>query len=39
MAAAAGRRAAGRPTWAESAAMFFDALREAVPAGQATGPA
>jgi glycosyltransferase involved in cell wall biosynthesis len=39
MAAAAGRRAAGRPTWAESAALFFGALSEAVSAGQATGPA
>jgi glycosyltransferase involved in cell wall biosynthesis len=39
MAVAAGRRAAERPTWAESAALFFAALREAVSAGQATGPA
>ena len=39
MAAAAERRAAGRPTWAESAALFFGALREAAWAGQATGPA
>jgi hypothetical protein len=38
MAAAAAERAAGRPTWAESAARFFDALREAAE-GQATGPA
>jgi glycosyltransferase involved in cell wall biosynthesis len=38
MAAAAAERAAGRPTWAESAARFFDALREAAD-GQATGPA
>ena len=35
----AARRAAARPTWAESAALFFAALREAVPSGQATGPA
>jgi glycosyltransferase involved in cell wall biosynthesis len=39
MAAAAAERAAGRPTWAESAALFFDALREAAGDGQATGPA
>jgi hypothetical protein len=39
MAAAAARRAATRPTWAESAALFFAALREAVSAAQATGPA
>ena len=39
MAVAAGRRAAARPTWAESAALFFAALREAVSAAQATGPA
>ncbi len=39
MAAAAGRRAAERPTWAQSAALFFAALHEAVAAGQATGPA
>jgi glycosyltransferase involved in cell wall biosynthesis len=39
MAAAAGRRAADRPTWDRSAALFFAALREAVSAGQATGPA
>jgi glycosyltransferase involved in cell wall biosynthesis len=38
MAAAAGRRAAGRPTWARSAALFFAALREAAGDGQATGP-
>jgi glycosyltransferase involved in cell wall biosynthesis len=40
MAAAAARRAAGRPTWAESADRFFAALRQAVAAGagQATGP-
>jgi glycosyltransferase involved in cell wall biosynthesis len=37
MAAAAAERAAGRPTWAQSAARFFDALREAAE-GQATGP-
>jgi glycosyltransferase involved in cell wall biosynthesis len=39
MAVAAGRRAAARPTWAESAALFFAALREAAASGQATGPA
>lgn len=39
MAAAAGRRAAARPTWAQSAALFFAALREAAPAGHDTGPA
>jgi glycosyltransferase involved in cell wall biosynthesis len=39
MAEAAGRRAAARPTWAQSAALFFAALREAVASGQATGPA
>jgi hypothetical protein len=39
MAVAAGRRAATRPTWAQSAALFFAALREAASAGQATGPA
>jgi glycosyltransferase involved in cell wall biosynthesis len=39
MAAAAGRRAAARPTWAQSAAMFFAALEEAAAGGQATGPA
>jgi glycosyltransferase involved in cell wall biosynthesis len=39
MAVAAERRAATRPTWAQSAALFFAALREAVPSGQATGPA
>jgi glycosyltransferase involved in cell wall biosynthesis len=38
MAAAAARRAAARPTWAQSAALFFAALREAAD-GQATGPA
>src|SRR5215216_5560769 len=38
MAAAAARRAAGRPTWGQSAALFFAALREAAD-GQATGPA
>jgi glycosyltransferase involved in cell wall biosynthesis len=37
MAAAAAERAAGRPTWAESAALFYDAMREAAD-GQATGP-
>jgi glycosyltransferase involved in cell wall biosynthesis len=36
--AAAARRAAGRPTWAQSAALFFSALREAA-AGHDTGPA
>jgi glycosyltransferase involved in cell wall biosynthesis len=39
LAAAAIRRAAGRPTWAQSAALFFAALHEAAPAGHATGPA
>jgi glycosyltransferase involved in cell wall biosynthesis len=39
MAAAAERRAADRPTWAQSAALFFGALREAASAGQVTGPA
>jgi glycosyltransferase involved in cell wall biosynthesis len=39
LAAAAARRAAARPTWAESAERFFAALREAVPAGQGSGPA
>jgi glycosyltransferase involved in cell wall biosynthesis len=39
LAGAAARRAAGRPTWAESAELFFGALREAVPAGQGSGPA
>jgi glycosyltransferase involved in cell wall biosynthesis len=38
MAAAAAERAAGRPTWAESAALFFAALREAAGGGQPTGP-
>jgi glycosyltransferase involved in cell wall biosynthesis len=38
MAAAAARRAAARPTWSQSAALFFAALREAADA-QATGPA
>jgi glycosyltransferase involved in cell wall biosynthesis len=38
MAAAARSRAADRPTWTQSAALFFAALREAVP-GHATGPA
>jgi glycosyltransferase involved in cell wall biosynthesis len=36
--AAAARRAADRPTWAQSAALFFSALREAA-AGHDTGPA
>jgi glycosyltransferase involved in cell wall biosynthesis len=39
MAAAAGRRAADRPTWAKSAALFFAALNEAVSTGYATDPA
>jgi glycosyltransferase involved in cell wall biosynthesis len=39
MAAAAGRRAAARPTWAQSAELFFAALHEAVSAGPVTGPA
>jgi glycosyltransferase involved in cell wall biosynthesis len=39
MAAAAGTRAAARPTWAQSAARYFAALRDAASAGQATGPA
>jgi glycosyltransferase involved in cell wall biosynthesis len=39
MGAAAGSRAAARPTWSQSAALFFAALREAVPAGHDTGPA
>jgi glycosyltransferase involved in cell wall biosynthesis len=38
MAASAARRAAARPTWSQSAALFFVALREAADA-QATGPA
>jgi glycosyltransferase involved in cell wall biosynthesis len=38
MGVAAAARAAGRPTWAQSAARFFDALREAAADGQATGP-
>jgi glycosyltransferase involved in cell wall biosynthesis len=38
MGAAAARRAADRPTWAWSAALFFSALREAA-AGHDTGPA
>jgi glycosyltransferase involved in cell wall biosynthesis len=37
MGVAAWRRAAGRPTWSRSAALFFAALREA--AGHDTGPA
>jgi glycosyltransferase involved in cell wall biosynthesis len=36
--AAAARRAAERPTWAQSASLFFSALREAA-AGHDTGPA
>ena len=39
MAVAAGRRAAARPTWAQSAALFFAALHEAATSCQATGPA
>jgi glycosyltransferase involved in cell wall biosynthesis len=39
LAAAAGRRAAARPTWAQSAELFFAALREAAPAAHGTGPA
>jgi glycosyltransferase involved in cell wall biosynthesis len=39
LAAAAARRAADRPTWAQSAERFFAALREAAPAGQGSGPA
>ena len=39
LAAAAGRRAATRPTWAQSADLFFRALREAALADQANGPA
>jgi glycosyltransferase involved in cell wall biosynthesis len=39
MAAAASTRAATRPTWARSAALFFAALREAAAAAHATGPA
>jgi glycosyltransferase involved in cell wall biosynthesis len=38
MGAAAARRAADRPTWAQSAALFFSALREAAD-GHDTGPA
>jgi glycosyltransferase involved in cell wall biosynthesis len=39
MAAAARRRAVARPTWAQSAALFFAALREAAGDGHDTGPA
>jgi glycosyltransferase involved in cell wall biosynthesis len=39
MGAAAGRRAATRPTWAQSAERFFAALREAAAGGHDTGPA
>ncbi|HEY2958111.1 MAG TPA: glycosyltransferase family 4 protein [Actinomycetota bacterium] len=39
MGAAAGRRAAIRPTWAQSAERFFAALREAAAGGHDTGPA
>jgi glycosyltransferase involved in cell wall biosynthesis len=39
LAAAAGRRAAARPTWAQSAELFFGVLREAARAGQVSGPA
>jgi glycosyltransferase involved in cell wall biosynthesis len=38
MGAAAAGRAAGRPTWSQSAALFFSALREAAD-GHDTGPA
>jgi len=38
MGSAAARRAADRPTWAQSAALFFSALREAA-TGHDTGPA
>jgi hypothetical protein len=37
--AAAAARAADRPTWAQSAALFFAALREAAAPGHDTGPA
>jgi glycosyltransferase involved in cell wall biosynthesis len=39
LAAAAGRRAADRPTWARSAELFFGALRQAARGGHAIGPA
>jgi glycosyltransferase involved in cell wall biosynthesis len=39
LAAASARRAAGRPTWTRSAELFFAALREAVAAAHASGPA
>jgi glycosyltransferase involved in cell wall biosynthesis len=39
LAAAAGRRAATRPTWTQSADLFFGALREAARADHAMGPA
>jgi len=39
MGSAAARRAADRPTWAQSAALFFSALREAAATGHDTGPA
>jgi hypothetical protein len=38
MGAAAAGCAAGRPTWSQSAALFFSALREAAD-GHDTGPA
>jgi glycosyltransferase involved in cell wall biosynthesis len=38
MAVAARARASARPTWEQSAALFFAALHEAVSAGQTTGP-
>jgi glycosyltransferase involved in cell wall biosynthesis len=39
LAVAAGRRAATRPTWTQSADLFFKALREAALADQVNGPA
>jgi glycosyltransferase involved in cell wall biosynthesis len=39
LASAARRRAAARPTWAESAELFFGVLREAARAGHDIGPA
>jgi glycosyltransferase involved in cell wall biosynthesis len=39
MGEAARRRAATRPTWAQSAERFFAALREVAAAGHDTGPA
>ena len=38
MGSAAARRAGDRPTWVQSAALFFSALREAA-AAHDTGPA